>query len=155
MAPEILLDQYLIINAVPLATPAFFLANHDALKEEAPLLGEDTQVPGAAGRLPNPRWRDERTLTFPLWVRGRQDLEGAVITDPRQGLINNVKYLKDNLGIASDVGDGTVVAIWHQYDGTELTANVHPALKGGNQDGQDVVLLTTLDITIPAGAGFA
>lgn len=144
--------SYLVVNDIVLATPAWFIRSLAPLHEDATLVGRSRRLP--RGRTRNyRRWRTETTYTFALRIRGFKDHTGATHADPLEGLEINSAFLRANLGIASPTGDGTVPAVWHQFSGAELEADVYPDLKGATLLSA-FDLLTTLDLVVPSPGRF-
>lgn len=123
--PTLTATEYLKVNGIPLATPAWRVDDLSPLMSENALRGDDRIIPGAAGVRAKRRRRTVTVLSFGLHVFGLYDQDGAIQADARQGLINNIAYLKANLGAASAIGNGTVTAEWHQPSGAVKTASVH------------------------------
>lgn len=152
MPTVITADEYLTVNSIPLATPGWRALSMAPLLDDPPMRGADGLIPQASGRRPFIRRRDSDVRTFPFAVFGHFDHEGTPYDDRRMGAIENLEYLKANLGIASSSGDGTVPAVWHRRDDSEWIADVHViGFVGARKVGGGVVIRTTLDLSIPAG----
>lgn len=121
------------------------------IQQAAPVRGENTIIPAAPGRYPNPRTLDELVAQIPLQIRGGFDVDGDPHTDPRQGLIDNFAYLKDGLGLATqdDVGE-MVGVLWHQPSGAEFVASAFVELVGYVKR-SDRIAETVLRLTISSG----
>lgn len=143
---------WLTVNGVDLATHAWLITDLSDLLNDGRVRGSDRVMPHADGVRAFRRRRTARVATFPLMIWGGYDVDGVVQADPVQGAIDHMVYLSDNLGIGYDVGDGTVPAVWHLPDGSTLEADVHVlGLIGTTDLGEEGVLRTTLDISIPSG----
>ena len=95
------------------------------LLDDADLRGGDRLIPHATGVVAYARRRTVPRIDLPLWIAGPPRWDGVPQSDTPMGLVTNVEYLRVNLGIASQAGDGTVVASWARPDGTTRTAAVH------------------------------
>lgn len=144
-------DEYVEIDGVPLATPAWTLGNLFVVWAGPATRGEDRVIPGAAGRLPKPRRVDSRPVSLELVIVGDFDWDGTPVTDFREGLWLNVQHLRENVTDPTGVGDGTRTMILHAPDGSTPSGQIHVEtfeLGGLGPNG----LTATIDITIKAGA---
>lgn len=144
-------SEYLTVNGVILATPAWRVLDLSALLDETDLRGDDWIIPGAAGQLPQRRTRDRSRRTFPFAVFGEQDQNGGSYANPRVGLVANVEYLRANLGVATVSAAGTVTAVWTRPDASTKSAAVHVYGPIGGRKLSPTTLLTTIDLSVPAG----
>lgn len=113
------------LNGVLLWTPAFAAMDIWSLNDDADVRGRSVVIPGANGNKPKPRRRTATRKDLGLIVVGGVNRFGAEIAaGPRQGLIDNVAYLRTNLGVGLQTGDGTVTLSWQQPSGTTLTEPV-------------------------------
>lgn len=113
------------VNGVLLWTPAFAVMDASPLNDDADMRGASLVIPGVSGTRPKPRRRTKTRKDLPMVVMGGVNSAGVEIADgPKQGLIDNVAYLRGALGIASQAGDGTVTLSWEQPDGTILNEPV-------------------------------
>lgn len=145
---------YLEINGIPLATPAWECPDLSPLLDDPQLRGADGILPYVNGGVPYRRRINPTVYTLALDVFGDQDHEGDPYDDAFEGLLTNFDYLKANLGLASETGDGTVGAIFHRGDLDQLTAEVHfLGFKGSRTSGSGTpsLLRTTFDISVPVG----
>lgn len=126
MPPLVTRTEWLVVNGVPLSTPAWWITNLDPELLSAPAIrGDDLLVPHATGVLPNRRRITATVKQLAMVVSGNNASDGTVNSNWRTGLITNVEYLNANLGLASATGAGTVTATWHRWDGSTKTAAVH------------------------------
>lgn len=149
MAFEIVLPEYLEVNNVPLATPAWLFPNVSELWGDADYRGSDRTVPLLAGDLPYPRRIAATSYSIEGYIFGEADWEGTVYGSQRQGLELNLAYLRENVSAAIDTGDGTVPAQLIKPT-TTAEADVHcgPLKTKGYAP---TALKATLRIQIPAG----
>lgn len=150
MPDTITATEYLEVNAIALATPAYRVISLAPLLGLAPTRGQDLLLPYANGRVGRRRRLDEQILTFGLHVMGQRSRTNTIYTDPQMGLVTNSEYLKANLGVA--VSGITVPAIWHRRDGTTKTANVIVQGLVQWQKNSPTWAVTTFDLVVPAGA---
>lgn len=149
MADDITAAEYLEVNDVPLATPAWRILDLSALFGSPALRGSDDLIPGVAGVIPNPRRITVTTLALPMAIFGERDREGVAHPSVREGLMLNIDELLAQVAEPA-TGDGTVEAVWHRADGGTLTADVHvlglPIRSLG-----PTAALATLQLSIPQG----
>lgn len=144
--------EWLEVNGVSLSSKAWRIADLGPLLGDADLKGSDEDdLWRTTGSRARPRYRAKTVYSFTIRIFGAFDPDGNPNTDPLQGLIDNAEYLKANLGAASTVDDGTVVAVWHRPDGTTRVADVHVS---GPHDVQKAVFDKaegTLTLSCPGG----
>lgn len=154
MAATIFLAEYLVVNSVPLGIRACFTESLAPLFEDPPPIGDNVHLPATTGRRGYGKDQDELHVTLPLIVNGAYKFaDDTLQSNPRQGLITNRKYLRDNLGTSAlDAGNGTVTVVWHQPDGS-TTVTVAAQVLGlfGWVKIAPAVARTTLDLIVPAG----
>ncbi len=149
--PVLVKTEYLEINGVPLATPAWRITDLTALYDAPEVKGDDLDVSHGV-MIPKLRRVTRTRKVFPMVIYGQWDQEGNFNGDnARLGLLTNVDYLLTNVVLPSAVGDGTHTAIWHLPGGGTRTAQVHviPPLRLGAASRTSQ--LATLDISVPAG----
>lgn len=149
--PTITATEYLEINSVPLATPAWRLTDLTSLYDEADVRGDDILIPHSAGVLAQPRRRTVTKKALPIVVFGDYDLDGVAHTDPREGLAINTAYLMTNVVAPPGTGDGTRDAVWHLWDGSTKAADVHVLGGLGLKRKNPITVEGVLVISIPAG----
>jgi len=89
--------EFLEINGVPLATPAWEAEDLSGLYDSPAVRGEDVAVPYHEGQTPLRRINDAKRVQIPVHVFGDLDHEGATHADPLVGLQANMDYLKQAL----------------------------------------------------------
>ena len=148
MAYTITQAEHLEINSVPLATPAWSLANLFVMWSGPATRGQDRLIPGTTGALSNPRRPTVTSRTLLLDIFGDRDWEGASNADPRDGLWRNIAHLRANV---TDPG-GDVTATLHLPDGTTVSGPVHiESFELGGDLGPHAAR-AAIDITILHGA---
>lgn len=144
-------DEYLEVNSVPLSTPAWWITNLTPEMLSGPdMKGRDMDVPHAVGVYPNPRRVTVTVKQFQMVIVGTADKDGGTPANYRVGVLANIEYLRSNLGIGLSTGDGTVPAIWHRWDATTTSADVHVTgfhVAALNQRAVNAVL----ELSIPGG----
>lgn len=129
---------------------ALHVESYDDIYAGTPLKGRDRPMPHADGSRAYPRFLAALVCQFPLWVYGEKALNGVTShSDTRQGVIDNAKALPVALGIPTSAG--TVTAVFTEWDGGTLTAEVHPSLSRFRTYGTEGGLYV-LELEVPAGA---
>lgn len=113
MPYQILDDEHLEIDGLPLLTPAWVCRSLAPVWESPAVRGEDILIPGAAGVVPKPRRVTVTPITLELDIVGDFDWEGNRHTDQRHGLWTNAAHLNDHLASPPSTTDGTRWAIHH------------------------------------------
>lgn len=157
MPPLITRTEYLEINSIALSTPAYWLRSLVPLKQAPDVRVNNRLVPRVKGRTAYLPFTDQTRVLLPIVIVGQYDNTGAAISNPKDGLQDNIDYLLTNVVLTADAGgsgvgsDGTRSATWHLPDGsTTRTATVQVM-------GMDLAPLGkssvqgALDIIIPAG----
>lgn len=85
--------------------------------------GENTSIPGLAGRLDNEHLADETPYDLELLVKGRNNHAGVPYADDVAGKILNLKYLRTRLAEPT----GTFAAELTLPDASTLTGDVQVA----------------------------
>lgn len=140
--------EYLEINSVPLATPAWRITDLTALNRSAEQRGTDRLLP-LAGIRSLPRHPTVTSFVLPFRVWGHMDREGTPYADPRAGLKANLAVLHSAIFDPVQTGDGTRSATWHQAGGTTVTKDVKvlpwtpSAVSPRSQRGDLVITITT------------
>lgn len=139
--------QYLEVNSVPLATPAWRILDLSRL-HGLEVAGSDRAIPRMAGMRAYRRWVASRVVGLPLLVMGAQDREGNSNSDIHEGLDDNIDYLMTNVVLPPSAA--TQAAIWHRANGN-FGADIH--VEGFDQQawGRGWVRFT-LELSIPAGS---
>lgn len=137
----IILDEYLVINGVPLATP------NCKCVDVLPLTGwvarhTTRRLPGAPGTRNTSPIRDEIVETLEVKLRGDIDEDGAPIADPRSGLRLLIASLRASI-------TGTQDAELHlvgSTTGAEVTVNRFDPVTTG-----PMTATLMLQVVVPAG----
>lgn len=125
MSFTITTTEYLEVNGVPLATPAWQITNLlPEMVSGATLRGSDIVIPHATGVLANKRRITATVKQFHMQIFPFKKWDNTAYTDRLTGLMTNTEYLTANLGLAYATGDGTVTATWHRQDATTKSASV-------------------------------
>lgn len=139
-------DQYLEINTVPLATPAWRILDLSRLYGLV-VRGSDRVIPGTAGVFPHARRVTLRTIGLPILVEGARDHEGVAHSNAYDGLDINIDYLIAN--VVEPVAPEGSPAVWHRASGN-VEADVHVEAFEPQAWGRGWVRFM-LDLTVPAG----
>lgn len=152
MPPVITRSEYLEIDDIPLATPAWEILDLSELLNGPDLRGSDRRLPGVDGVVALPRRVDVSVRTLPMIIYGDYDMNGVAYNDPHAGVIANTLWLRDNLLLPTGEGDGTREATLYLTGDIELYGYVHvlSPLHTASTIGPDG-LLATLDLSISAG----
>lgn len=149
--PVITHAEYLAINAVPLATPAWVITDLTPLWEGAEVRGDDRLLPGVAGVK---KYRRRATVTrkaLPMLVFGQFDQDGNAYADPRAGLWTNIAYLRTNVVDPTNIGDGTREAVLHGPGGVTVSGDVHVISPLKLTILGTITMRAVLEISIPGG----
>jgi hypothetical protein len=150
-------SEYIEINSVPLATPAFWVKDPTPLWDAAGVRGSDRLIPGIAGQAPLPRIGDVVRVPLKLIVSGAADQNGTLATaaNRRSQLLTNWEYLRTNIFTPNPTAPGTWNLIYHRPDATTKSGGCFVGTGGSPQP---TVLATgapaleaILDILLPAG----
>lgn len=115
--------------------------------------GQNRVIPGANGRRPYPRRKDETTYEMPMLIGGLTDRSGNPATGaPFEQLRSNIDFLRANVCGPWDGTTTTRTAKLTLPDDSELTAQVQCRITLGAQNGEWI--RAVLAVTVPAG-GFA
>lgn len=118
-------DFYLEVNNVPLDTHAWRCLSYDDLLNGPAVRGEDIIMPSAVGRRPKPRRIDALVVSLSMLVDGSVDEDGDALTMlPLEGVLSHRDYLVAELGLGSEVDDGTVPATFYRGDLNPLAGDV-------------------------------
>lgn len=124
--PLITRAEYLEIDGIPLATPAWEITDLSPLWDAANQRGSDRLIPGADGVLPQPRRKTITVKSLPMIIMGDRDQEGDYAGEfARAQLRENVDYLIANVVDPPETSDGLRFAILHLPDGDEVSGHVH------------------------------
>ncbi len=145
-------DEWLEIDGIPLATPAWEITDLSELLNGPDVRGSDRVLPGVAGVVALRRRVTVSVRTLPMVIYGDRDWNGDSYEDGHDGVETNLAYLVDNLCIPTDTGDGTLPAVLYLIGGGVRTADVHvlSPIHTATELGP-AGLRATLDLSIPAG----
>lgn len=118
MPPVITATEYLVINAYPLATPAYRLTDLTALKDGPDVRGDDRPIPHKAGVKGLPRRINVTKRALPIIVFGSYKNDGTAHSNALVGLQYNIDELLTNVVNPVSTGNGTRAAVWHLPDGS-------------------------------------
>lgn len=148
MPDVITASEYLVINSVPLATPAWRITDLTPLWSGADLRGRDRVKPGAEGATPVRRVLAATRLVLPGVVFGTHNREGTPYGDVRTGLRTNLDVLHTQV-VDPPAGDGTHAATW-VLPGTDKTADVH-VVGFSTRAFSPAAVRFTIELSIPSG----
>lgn len=141
----------LAIAGVSMFTTAWCVTSLASLYDDPSLRGADRILPGVLG-VRKYRRRATATLhSLPFLVTGVVTTAGLETTvSPYAQLTANLRYLKANVTLPTNTGDGTRPAVLTLPDGTTVTKDVHVlGLHGDLHPG--ALWSGTLDISDPTG----
>lgn len=95
----------LTVDGQDMQLPMLQIMNLHVLKRDEDVIGEDTRVSG--GKVGNPQRGDGFRETLELVIFGDVDPDGDDTTDPLEGWLSNVNWIRTNLTNRTGVGDGT------------------------------------------------
>lgn len=144
--------HHLVINNVPLSTPAWEHTNLYALYSSANVRGQNRVMPGAVGVMPLRRRPTETSRTIALVVFGDRAWDGSTYTDAKAGLVTNLDHLLTNVidplltanstAVAQIVGNGATRVASLQVLGFEISDDpLSPA-----------AVYASMDVTLIEGA---
>lgn len=145
-------DEWLEIDGIPLATPAWIITDLSELMNGPDVRGEDQIIPGAPGVKPLPRHVHVSLRSLPMVIYGGYDWEGNPYSDGHEGVETNLAYLVENLLLPPGTADGTRAAVLHLWNGDIRTGDVHviSPLRTATELGP-AGLRAILELSIPAG----
>lgn len=151
MAYEITAAEYLEIDGVPLATPAWTTTDMDDLWSTPAVRGADLVIPGATGVRPFRRRWTVTDASIELTVVGDRDWEGGSYPNTAVGLALNVEHLQ---ALAEPTGTtaGTRTAVLHFPPGgpADRSGPVHVERVRAKRTGPLAVV--SIQLSIPGGA---
>lgn len=116
--------EYVEIDGIPLATPAWETNDLSELWDIATILGDTPTVPYRRGVLPFRRALGGKSFSLPITIIGAEDPDGVPYADPRVGLqANRDIFMRDVIRPPRvDTIDGTRTLRYHQADGSTILA---------------------------------
>lgn len=151
MSFQITSTEYVVLNGVPMHTPAWEILNLAELWQGPPSRGSDDVIPGAGGVRPNPRRANTRLVSLEICVTGTRDWEGQPYGDARVGLEENLNYLRAYVTDPTNVGTGLITCVLHMPSGATRQGDVHVETFEFQGDGPTAVQ-GHIDLSIPAGS---
>jgi len=114
--------EYVEIDSVPLATPAWETNDLSELWDIATILGDAPNVPYRRGVIPFRRALGGKNFNLPITILGAEDPDGTPYADPRAGLYSNRDIFVRDVVRPPRVSsaDGTRTLKYHLPDGTTL-----------------------------------
>lgn len=97
MSYQITATEYVAIDGVPLATPAWIATDLSELNTGAPNRGESLVIPRRPGAYFRNKVPDVKSVNIPIVVFGDKSPEGVAYADAREGLLTNLDLLKKAL----------------------------------------------------------
>jgi len=149
--PTITRTEYLEVNNVPLATPAWEVLDLSPLWGIGGLRGEDRVIPFADGKSPLRRVRDDWREVVPIVIYGDFDQNNVAQSNTRTGLQANIDYLRDNILTPNTTDPGTWTLKLHMPDSTIRTAECFVLPPMQLVPLSPMAVRGVLDILIPAG----
>lgn len=145
------LTVYLEVNSIPLDTYAWRCLGYGDLFNGPAVRGDDLVMPSAVGARPYPRRVSASVVSLSMMVFGHVDKDGTPIADPLEGLMANRDYLRTNLGLGDETGDGTVPAVFYRGSLDNLAGDVTVLAMADwqNRGGKEATF--RLDLSIPDG----
>ena len=141
--------EYIEINSIPLATPAWRVTSLVPLWAGPALRGEDRLIEDTEGLRPYRRLVTATRVALPMAIFGDFTRENVPIADTRAGLHDNYDVLYTGLLTPPLTTAGTVTAVWHK-PGTDRTAAVH-VLGLAVRELSPRAIRATLQLSIPDG----
>lgn len=148
MPPVILRDEYITINGVTLCIAAFQAKGLSPLLDGPKWRGDLDRLPGVPGAYSFADVMDATDLVIGVVVNGAWKWDDSAHSNHRQGLIDNMGYLKANLGI----GSASVTMTWHQPGGSSKSGPIKIRGPYGTKKlTPSVVEMTTFDVFLLDG----
>lgn len=151
--PDVILEtEYVEINGVPLATPAWMVMDLSPLWDVPGVRGSDRRIPYAEGEQPLRRIYDAKRVVLPLLIFGEANRANVPYADHRVGLLTNFDELVAEVADPDAAPDpGTKLLRLFMPGGVIRSGQCHviPPLGIGRLGA--VGLRAALDLVIPAG----
>lgn len=117
--------EFATIGGIPFPCPAWEVRSLLPLWHSAKQRGDDLLIPGAPGVRAYPRRSTITKRSLELIIYGFFDVDGNVNADVREGLEENVDYLKANVVAPVASATGTRVCVLTLPSGATKTGDVH------------------------------
>lgn len=124
MPDVITATEYLEINSIPLATPAWRITDLVPLWAGPDLRGEDVTIEDQPGELAYRSEIHSTRVALELVIWGHRDRENVAYGSVREGLKANRAALQTGIVLPPMTTRGTHPAVWHQAGGTTVSAAV-------------------------------
>lgn len=145
------LDGTLTISSHSMHRSAFAVVDVSSLWEGAVPRGQDLLIPGRPGQLARRRHADVTEHQLPTVIDGRFDVNGNRNSNERQGLLENILWLRTNVTDVYSVGYGTRSITLTSPDGSLVaTGQAHISLEVGEKIGS--LWKAMIDVSLPDGA---
>ena len=146
-------DGTLDIDGVAMSNPfgAWHTPDLGALWSTPEQRGKNRLIPGVQGVKAYKRRNTETIYMLPFLAVGAVDRLGNLAVEGEQGevLEQNITFLMLNVGLPTNVGDGTRVVTWTLPSGTTVVADAHVRLVGAPTTG--AIYRGTLELSVPHG----
>jgi hypothetical protein len=142
--------EYIDIDGVPMATPAWIATDLSELNDGPENRGENLIIPRRPGTIFRSKIRDAKIVNIPIVIFGDRDAEGNTHADPRRGLIDNINALKKALTTPNTPNDNARLLTYHRASG-DVEALVQTSPKLDISPIGPTAASAVITIEIPAG----
>lgn len=115
----------LTIDGVNMITSAWMVTSLAPLYDDPDVRGDDRLLPGVTGVRAYRRRATVTRASLPFLVTGFVDRFDAVVLNPYAQLDLNLLYLKTNVTLPTNTGNGTRTAVLTLPSGRTVTSDVH------------------------------
>lgn len=115
----------LAIDGISLFRPAWTITSLASLYDDPAQRGGDRLLPGVIGVKAYRRRVTVTRRSLPFQVTGYVDAADVIVADPFAQLRLNLAYLRANVTLPTNVGEGTRTAVLTLPDGTTVTKDLH------------------------------
>jgi hypothetical protein len=133
MTYQITSTEYVTIDNVPLATPAWIATDLSELNSGSSNRGQSLVIPRRPGALFRNRINEEKVVNIPMIIFGDKSPEGATYANKREGLLTNIGLLKKALFNPYQPNDLSRTLTYYKPDGnveavvqTSAELNIEP-----------------------------
>lgn len=117
MTYAITATEYIEIDGVPIATPAWIATDLSELNDGPQNRGENLIIPRRPGAIFRSKISDAKIANIPVVIFGDKDAEGNAHADPRKGLIDNINSLKKALTTPNTPNNNARYMVYHRASG--------------------------------------
>ena len=142
--------EYIEIDGVPLATPAWIVTDLSELNDGPENRGSNLVVPRRPGAIIRRRVRESRIANIPIVIFGDRDAENNVHADAREGLLSNIDDLKKALRMPNTVTSASRLLKYYRPTGT-VEAVVQTTQKLDIEQISPTTARAVITVEIPAG----